>query len=350
MLKLAVIPASGHEKIPVGKWREFQSGIPQTVHERWYGGNGEQRSNYRMGFLTGAASLRDGWKLLVIDLDEKGSISGSLTWDHWIAENELGCDLETWRARTGGGGQHIYFRYPDHLTIRNTQETIAGIDVRAEGSFVIAPPSRQKNGKPYTWLFSPFETELAETPQWLLEKVGATQVLDVTATGSSPTQASTSSLPAPSAPTLPRQTIATAQATDAWGHIVDGRDAYMRDMIWALIVDWYRECPIRPPDRKAVRRLSTSKTTTDRSDTDRRFCNSTDNAGHAVNISSRARTRQRPTRPHSRQIRSRHACSSPDDIAQGRPIPVNSRRTSAPTALSARQALRRSSSRFPCRS
>src|SRR5690606_22309432 len=45
------------------------------------------------------------------------------------------------------------------------------------------------------------------------------------------------------------------QATDAWGHIVDGRDAYMRDMIWAAIVDWYRECPIPPTEREVDQKL-----------------------------------------------------------------------------------------------
>ena len=256
-LGLAVIPAAGREKIPLGRWREFQSGIPQTVHDRWYGADGEHRANYRMGFLTGAASLGDGWKLLVIDLDEKGSVSGSATWDHWIADHELGCDPDTWRARTGGGGQHIYFRYPAHLTIRNTQETFCGIDVRAEGGFVIAPPSMHQNGKSYSWLFSPFETELAEAPQWLLDKVGAVEALPLAAT---PAPSSSS---APSSPSLSTRTqTASAErpstpalATDAWGHIVDGRDAYMRDMIWAAIVDWYRECPIPPSDRESEEKL-----------------------------------------------------------------------------------------------
>ena len=32
-LGLAVIPAAGREKIPVGKWREFQSGIDDMVRE-----------------------------------------------------------------------------------------------------------------------------------------------------------------------------------------------------------------------------------------------------------------------------------------------------------------------------
>lgn len=255
-LRLAVIPAAGREKIPVGKWREFQTGIPQTVHQRWYGDDGEHRANYRMGFLTGAASLGDGWKLLVIDLDEKGSVSGSATWDHWIADNELGCDPETWRAHTGGGGQHIYFRYPAHLSIRNTQETIAGIDVRAEGGFVIAPPSRHQNGKQYLWTFSPFDTDLAEAPQWLLDKVGATEALPLTPEPAQPSALSSSSPSRAQTATIAadRQTPAQ-QATDAWGHIVDGRDAYMRDMVWAAIVDWYRECPIPPTAPEVEQKL-----------------------------------------------------------------------------------------------
>lgn len=236
-LGLAVIPARGQEKIPLGKWQEFQNGIPKAVHDRWYGDNGDNRANYRMGLLTGAASIGDGWKLLLIDLDEKGAVSGSATWDQWIGENELGCDPETWRARTGGGGQHIYFKYPAHLHIRNTQETIAGIDVRAEGGFVITPPSRHVSGRQYTWLYSPFETDLAEAPDWLLEKVGA------------------SAAPLQSATTIREKASSPEQSTDAWGHIIDGRDAYMRDMIWAAVVDWHRECPIPPTEHEIERKL-----------------------------------------------------------------------------------------------
>jgi len=236
-LGLAVIPAADHKKIPVGKWREFQNGIADAVHQRWYGAGGAHRDNFRMGFLTGAASIGNGWKLLVIDLDEKGSVSGSATWDGWIADNELGCEPETWRARTGGGGEHIYFRYPADLHIRNTQETIAGVDVRAEGGFIVAPPSRHRNGKLYQWLFSPFETELAQAPEWLLQKVGAS---------------GTTALPSKS---TARQSSAPAPATDARGHVIDGRDAYMRDMIWAAIVDWHFECPIPPSDREIEQKV-----------------------------------------------------------------------------------------------
>src|SRR5690606_37406831 len=162
---------------------------------------------------------------------------------------------ETWRARTGGGGQHIYFRYPAHLSIRNTQETIAGIDVRAEGGFVIAPPSRHQNGKQYLWTFSPFDTELAEAPQWLLDKVGATEALPLAAALTQPSALLSSPPHVQTATAAADASAPPQQVTDAWGHIVDGRDAYMRDMVWAAIVDWYRECPIPPSEREVEQKL-----------------------------------------------------------------------------------------------
>ena len=34
---------------------------------------------------------------------------------------------------------------------------------------------------------------------------------------------------------------------DAFGKRTDGREEYMRNLIWAAVVGWYRECPIGPP-------------------------------------------------------------------------------------------------------
>ncbi len=48
-----------------------------------------------------------------------------------------------------------------------------GLDVRGDGSFVVAPPSLHKNGSRYEWLpgSAPWERELAELPAWLLAKL-----------------------------------------------------------------------------------------------------------------------------------------------------------------------------------
>ena len=33
---------------------------------------------------------------------------------------------------------------------------------------------------------------------------------------------------------------------DAFGHQTDGRETFMRDLVWGAVVDWHRECPIKP--------------------------------------------------------------------------------------------------------
>ncbi|MDQ3785195.1 MAG: bifunctional DNA primase/polymerase [Actinomycetota bacterium] len=64
----------------------------------------------------------------------------------------------TLTARTGGGGLHLYFRHPER-TLPNTtgrlpglEEALPGIDVRAEGGYVVAPPSDHiSSGKSCGW-------------------------------------------------------------------------------------------------------------------------------------------------------------------------------------------------------
>jgi hypothetical protein len=74
-------------------------------------------------------------------------------------------------VRTGSGGLHYYFRWPKGANLRNTAKKIASsLDSRANGGYVIAPPSLHMSGKEYEFLpgCSPAETDLAEMPAWLL--------------------------------------------------------------------------------------------------------------------------------------------------------------------------------------
>jgi len=58
---------------------------------------------------------------------------------------------KTARARTGGGGIHIYFRNPKGTEIRNSAGLLGpGLDVRGEGGYVVVPPSRTQD--PYEWI------------------------------------------------------------------------------------------------------------------------------------------------------------------------------------------------------
>ncbi len=74
-------------------------------------------------------------------------------------------------AKTGGGGNHYYFKQIPSL--RNRTGFLPGLDIRAEGGYVLAPPSRHKSGNSYEWLpgKSILEIPLAEAPIWLVELI-----------------------------------------------------------------------------------------------------------------------------------------------------------------------------------
>lgn len=57
-------------------------------------------------------------------------------------------------VRTGSGGFHIYMKMPDQVLRGSTSKIADNIDVRADGGYVIAPPSTHKSGKQYEWVNS----------------------------------------------------------------------------------------------------------------------------------------------------------------------------------------------------
>ena len=67
-------------------------------------------------------------------------------------------------------GSHLYFRWPEGGTIRNSTGRLAsGLDVRAEGGYVIVPPSVHSSGHVYQWIGSGEVAPVAPAPNWLLE-------------------------------------------------------------------------------------------------------------------------------------------------------------------------------------
>jgi len=74
-------------------------------------------------------------------------------------------------VRTGSGGRHLYFAHPGRA-VRNSAGTRLGpgLDVRADGGYVIAPPSRHASGAAYSW--GPAR-QLAPLPGWLIDRLVA---------------------------------------------------------------------------------------------------------------------------------------------------------------------------------
>jgi putative DNA primase/helicase len=80
---------------------------------------------------------------------------------------------KTVTATTGGGGNHHVFKYTDDLALKNVVGFRDGLDVRTQGGMIVAAPSMHQSGKRYVWDegISPFETQAAEMPDWLIAEI-----------------------------------------------------------------------------------------------------------------------------------------------------------------------------------
>lgn len=129
---------------------------PELIRNWW-----QQWPEANIGIRTGGAS-----GFVAIDIDPRNG--GDATWDSLISEH--GRILDTVEAITGGGGRHILFTCPSNGTpLRG--KLGQGIDVKAEGGYIVVEPSIHASGQSYSWELSsrPGEIPIAEMPPWLLD-------------------------------------------------------------------------------------------------------------------------------------------------------------------------------------
>ncbi|WP_320043508.1 bifunctional DNA primase/polymerase [uncultured Desulfobacter sp.] len=108
------------------------------------------------GIVCGMAS-----KLLVLDIDDNELFQDALQTNGW--------DLpETFTVKTGRGGYHYYFRYPeDGREYRNRACQTMGFDIRGEGGQVVAPGSVHPETQ--NTYITENKTDIIAAPEWLLE-------------------------------------------------------------------------------------------------------------------------------------------------------------------------------------
>ena len=69
-------------------------------------------------------------------------------------------------------GRHLFFHYPEQ-PVRNSAGKLApGIDVRGDGGYVLAPPSKHPSGRRYCWSVDSANA-FAPAPEWLLAMLAA---------------------------------------------------------------------------------------------------------------------------------------------------------------------------------
>jgi hypothetical protein len=79
---------------------------------------------------------------------------------------------ETLVSKTGGGGQHYFFRHPGYHTRTRQGALGPGLDLKADGGYIVAPPSLHRSGRLYRWSGEGLSqgVNIAEAPVWLLSR------------------------------------------------------------------------------------------------------------------------------------------------------------------------------------
>lgn len=139
---LPVIPVSG--KIPMVKWL---GGVPSPsdIKSIWQRATG-------IALLTGSKS-----GIVVVDVDSSEAVG---------YVKSMGVP-KTWVSATRRG-YHYFFKTSQIVkTIKLTKD----IDIKAEGSIVILPPSKHPSGYVYKWVIDPSTIEPSPLPDWVLNAV-----------------------------------------------------------------------------------------------------------------------------------------------------------------------------------
>lgn len=131
----SVIPLR-RDKKPLLVWQEFQTRLPSDEElEDWFL---RRWPDANLGIVTGALS-----GLVVVDADGEAGLA-------WIKQH---LPVTGVYVRTGRGW-HAYFRHPGG-NVRNRGRIAPEVDIRADGGYVVAPPSLHACGTAYAWLFTP---------------------------------------------------------------------------------------------------------------------------------------------------------------------------------------------------
>lgn len=153
----SIIPIRPKDKTPLFQWKKFESHRATTKEIlQWF----QENPNINIAVITGSIS-----GIIALDIDTKHNRSSN-------DFSDMGLSIpQTANAKTGSGGEHLIFKHPGgHVKSTNGQLWGEGIDIKADGGYIVLAPSIHPNGEKYTWINSP-EKNIADAPQWLLDKI-----------------------------------------------------------------------------------------------------------------------------------------------------------------------------------
>lgn len=145
----SLIPVNKNKTPVIKEWKKYQyerASIEQI--KEWFSTD----DNYP-AVVTGSIS-----KIAVVDFD-----LDKITKQYSNAAIDLMKELPgTCISISGSGGQHHFYKLTKPLSSQN--RLLAGVDLKAEGGYIILPPAIHESGNAYEWDIAPFDEELAEFP------------------------------------------------------------------------------------------------------------------------------------------------------------------------------------------
>jgi hypothetical protein len=122
------------------------------VIARWWAANPGANVGIRTGSSTG---------LLVLDFD---GAPGAESFK--ALRDRHGSFAAAW-VRSGSGGWHAYLAHPRDRQVPSSAGRVGpGVDVRADGGSIVAPPSRHASGRRYQWTYA--RGDLPAAPDWMI--------------------------------------------------------------------------------------------------------------------------------------------------------------------------------------
>jgi len=142
----SVVQLKAKSKIPRGEWKHLQRRrATEDEIRRWWA----EYPNGNVGIICGNIS-----GIAVIDIDDIETADARVT-----KEMPTGYQVQT------KNGLHAYYTIPKRVKLQSNPK-ILGVELKAEGSLVAAPPSIHPEGGAYTFKMN---GELRQLPQWFLD-------------------------------------------------------------------------------------------------------------------------------------------------------------------------------------
>src|SRR5215471_17604590 len=153
--RLCVFPCLPQDKPPATPNGVKAATTDLDTIRRWW----QQDAQFNIAIATGTAS-----GIFAVDAD---GVDAEAELRKLEAQHgALPATVEVITAR----GRHLYFKMPA-APIRNSAGKLGpGLDIRATGGYVLAPPSIHPTGRRYEWSVDCAST-IADAPSWLTERI-----------------------------------------------------------------------------------------------------------------------------------------------------------------------------------